>query len=351
QFELINLYKKTGKDKRIIQVFKDILERNPKNVGAAMELGYYYYKNKMQKESENLLKELGSKSLTDRDIIIRVIQVYLDKKRYDEVLIVLRGMLKGAPESSDINYVIGAVYEGKEDNRAAIMHLKKVMPDSRFYRNAVIHIAFLYQNQGKIKDAIIYLSDIIKSNPDDPELMFYLGTFYEETKEYENAEKALKQALEIDFDNSRIHFRLGVVYDNWGRKDDSIKEMKTVISLDPKNANALNYLGYTYADLGENLDEAERLIKEALKYKPDDGYIIDSLGWVYFKKGDFKKAIKYLKKAVDLVPDDPIILEHLGDAYMKTDNRANALKLYKQSLLNKKNDTTELEKKIKGLRD
>ena len=127
--------------------------------------------------------------------------------------------------------------------------------------------------------------------------------------------------------------------------------MKAVISLDPKNANALNYLGYTYADLGENLDEAERLIKEALKYKPDDGYIIDSLGWVYFKKGDFKKALKYLKKAVDLVSDDPVILEHLGDAYMKTDNRANALKFYKQSLLKKKDDKTGLEKKIEGLGD
>ncbi|MFH1581232.1 MAG: tetratricopeptide repeat protein [Pseudomonadota bacterium] len=348
---MINLYKKTGKDKRIIQVFKDILKRNPKNIRAAMELGYYYYKNGMQEKSENLLKELGAKSLSDTDITIKVIQLYLDKKKYDEALIVLNGMLKGAPDSSDINYVMGAVCDGKEDNRAAIMHFKKVMPDSRFYQNAVIHIAFLYQKNGKIKEAIIYLTDIIKSNPDDPELMLYLGTFYEETKEYENAEKTLKQALEIDLDNSRLHFRLGVIYDKWGRKDDSIKEMKAAISLDPKNANALNYLGYTYADLGENLDEAEDLIREALKYKPDDGYIIDSLGWVYFKKGDFKKAIEYLEKAVDLVPDDPVILEHLGDAYMKTDDRANALKFYKRSLLNKKDDTTGLEKKIQGLGD
>ena len=61
--------------------------------------------------------------------------------------------------------------------------------------------------------------------------------------------------------------------------------MQKVIALDPKHANALNYLGYTYADLGRNLDEAERLVKEALKYKPNDGYITDSLGWVYYKKG------------------------------------------------------------------
>jgi Flp pilus assembly protein TadD len=81
--------------------------------------------------------------------------------------------------------------------------------------------------------------------------------------------------------------------------------MRKVIALDPKNANALNYLGYTYADLGQNLDEAEQLVIEALKYKANDGFITDSLGWVYYKKGEYTKALDYLRKAHELVPDDP----------------------------------------------
>ena len=120
--------------------------------------------------------------------------------------------------------------------------------------------------------------------------------------------------------------------------------MKALIKLNPEHANALNYLGYTYADLGINLDEAERLIKEALKYKPDDGYITDSLGWVYFKKGLFNEALNLLKKAVELVPDDPIMLEHLGDTYLKTNDRVNALKFYKRSLKNKKKDMVLMPK-------
>jgi Tfp pilus assembly protein PilF len=128
-----------------------------------------------------------------------------------------------------------------------------------------------------------------------------------------------------------------------------MEAMRKVISLDPKHANALNYLGYTYADLGQNLDEAERLIKEALKYKPNDGYITDSLGWVYYKKGEFDKAIIYLKKAVELVPDDPIMLEHVGDAYLKLDDRENALKYYKKSLEVKEKDKGALEEKIRQL--
>ncbi|MGD2271240.1 MAG: tetratricopeptide repeat protein, partial [Desulfobacterales bacterium] len=104
-----------------------------------------------------------------------------------------------------------------------------------------------------------------------------------------------------------------------------------------------------YADLGRNLDEAERLIKEALKYKPNDGYITDSLGWVYYKKGRYAEALILLKKAVELVPDDPIMLEHLGDAYLKTNDVKNALEYYQRSLKNKTKDTEELEKKIKSL--
>ena len=128
-----------------------------------------------------------------------------------------------------------------------------------------------------------------------------------------------------------------------------MEAMRKVISLDPKHANALNYLGYTYADLGRNLDEAERLIKEALKYKPNDGYITDSLGWVYYKKGEYDKALIYLKKAIELVPDDPIMLEHTGDAYLKLNDRENALKYYKKSLKVKEKDKEPLEEKIQQL--
>jgi Tfp pilus assembly protein PilF len=125
--------------------------------------------------------------------------------------------------------------------------------------------------------------------------------------------------------------------------------MRKVISLDPKHSNALNYLGYTYADLGKNLDEAERLILEALKHKPNDGYITDSLGWVYYKKGEYEKALEYLQKAIGIVPDDPIMLEHLGDAYLKLNDKTNALKFYKKSLKHKEKDKEELEKKIREL--
>lgn len=137
-----------------------------------------------------------------------------------------------------------------------------------------------------------------------------------------------------------------MIYDKWGRKDDSIAAMKTVIQLEPENANALNYLGYTYADMGTQLDEAERLIRKAVALKPGDGYITDSLAWVYYKRGQYEKALPLLEQAVNLVPDDPIIREHLGDVYAKLGMTEKALKSYRQSIKNGHTDKVVVEKKF-----
>jgi len=150
-------------------------------------------------------------------------------------------------------------------------------------------------------------------------------------------------------ENERAYFRLGVVYDKMERKDDSIAAMKQVIVLAPEHANALNYLGYTYADLGINLEEAEKLVQKALALKPDDGYITDSLGWVYYKQGRYQEALAVLLKAAELVADDPIVLEHVGDAYQKLGEKGKALEYYRKSLSIREKDREAIIEKIESL--
>ena len=268
--------------------------------------------------------------------------IYRPRRKHLEVLV------GGKSHAIDLGKIDVSI-DKRKDKDSAIVNNKKAMPDSKFSKKAAIQTALLYRKEGKIEQGIAYLNDVLRRIPDDPDLLLCLGVFYEETKEFEKAEIALKRGLERDPDNSRLHFRLGNVYNRWGREKAAIEEMKTVISLDPQNAYALNYLGYSYAESGENLDEAERLIKEALKQEPDNGYITDSLGWVYFKKGLFTEALEYLEKAASLVPDDPNILEHLGDAYWKLGDSEEALNCYKHALSKKRKDRGDLEKKIREL--
>ena len=330
-------------------MYQDILERDPGNVQAAMELGYYYHSHGRAAEAEEIFKKLGERSRTEFEVIIKVIQLYIDQKKYDEGLVVIQGMLQAVPDSSELHHIAGIAFYGKKDNQSALANFLKVGTDSRFYEDAVIHAAYLLSEDKKNEEAIKLLSAASKNSPQNSEFKYYLGTFYEEEEQFEKAELMIKEAIQLEPENAKYYFRLGVVYDKLNKKEASMEAMRKVIAIDPKHSNALNYLGYTYADLGQNLDEAEKLIKEALKYKPDDGYITDSLGWVYYKKGDFEKALQYLQKAVEIVPDDPIMLEHLGDAYLKLNDKINALKYYKKSLQHKEKDKEELEKKIQAI--
>ena len=349
RFELIQLYINNKKWGNVERLYKEILDQDPDNIKASLGLGLYYAKNGERKKADNLFKHLGERSLLDSNVIRNIIQQYLVSKRFDDARIILEDMLKGAPESSNLNYLTGMTFDGLKDPDTAIEYFKKVTPDSKFYANSATYVFFHYQQQGKIDEAIAALKKVIKNIPDNPELFLYLGTFYEEAEEYEKAIDAFKDGIKIDPDNTRLLFRLGVVYDKCGQRKKSIELMQSVIIIDPEHADALNYIGYTYADAGENLDEAERLILEAMKYKSEDGYIIDSLGWVYYKKGLFEQAVKTLKKASAMVPDDPVIMEHLGDAYLKTNQKKKALETYRNSFKLKKKDTKELLEKIRKL--
>lgn len=160
--------------------------------------------------------------------------------------------------------------------------------------------------------------------------------------------RSCKEGLKISPDDTELLFRSGVILDKKGDKEGSMSAMKRVIKLDPKHASALNYLGYTYAELGINLDEAEELIKRSLGAKPDDGYITDSLGWVYYKKGQYDKAVEVLERAVIMSSGDPVILEHLGDAYKAKKMYSKAIEAYKKALSANKDiaNRAVIEKKI-----
>ena len=107
------------------------------------------------------------------------------------------------------------------------------------------------------------------------------------------------------------------------------------LELYPSQPLVLNYLGYTWIDLGINLEKAESFIEKAVKLRPNDGYFIDSLGWAYYRKGAYRKAVEELEKAVALVPNDPIINDHLGDALWRSGYKNEAIFQWNRALLYK----------------
>ncbi len=179
-----------------------------------------------------------------------------------------------------------------------------------------------------------------------------LALLYEEKQDYRKAIDLLKEAHQVSAKNVDILYQIGMLYERLGETDTALRYMDEVLQVDPEYANALNFVGYTWADRGINLPEAEEKIRKALNKKPDDAYIRDSIGWVYYKKGEYAKALTELLRAFQSLPDDPTIADHLGDVYAALEEYSKAIEYFNKALgLEKKEDKKrQIEEKRKSLK-
>ncbi|MCP4721571.1 MAG: tetratricopeptide repeat protein [Desulfobacteraceae bacterium] len=356
RFRLIEIYEKQGKKtskKKILESYEKILEIEPENDRAVLEMALFHYKNNQKDKASDLFRELGIEAKEDSRLVMVAVDTFISEKRYKDAVIVFSQMLKTNQDNANLNFFAGMAYEAMEDFETAIKHYLKVTPEHPQYKKTLLSVAFLYRDLGKPGQAIKILEQQHKKDSKDIDIISFLASFYEDQTQYNKAITILEDGLEKAPANTTLLFRLGTIQDKAGLKDQSIQTMKAVIQTDPDNASALNYLGYTYADMGIKLDEALDLISRALKQKPEDGYITDSMGWVYYKKQDYEKAVHYLERAAQLSDFETIIASHLADAYVKIGQLKKALTTYKKALENDKNEdknlTRELEEKIKDL--
>jgi Flp pilus assembly protein TadD len=142
----------------------------------------------------------------------------------------------------------------------------------------------------------------------------------------------LKKALAAQPEDETLGYALAIACEKAGDHDVAVAAMQQVLVRNPEHADALNFVGYSFAERGVKLDEAEKLVEKALQLRPDSGYFTDSLGWVYFQKGDFGRAVTTLEKADALSGPEPTILEHLGDAYRRAQRPAEAAGAYRRAL-------------------
>jgi tetratricopeptide (TPR) repeat protein len=142
----------------------------------------------------------------------------------------------------------------------------------------------------------------------------------------------LRGALSSRPRDEDLLFALGAAYERAGEMDLAVAQMRALLAVNPDHAEAMNFVGYAYAEQGVRLEDAERLVRRALELKPRSGHILDSLGWVLFRRGDARRAVEVLEQADALAGPDPTILEHLGDAYRANARPSNAAQAYRRAL-------------------
>ena len=231
----------------------------------------------------------------------------------------------------------------KEANR----YYAQVQKDSGSY---FISRLKMIENMNTLKDYIgaeHNLKILLQDYPDNTQLLSDLGniasTMNKDVEAIEIYQKALKNARGVESANWPIYYALAVSYTRTNQKLKAEENLRRALNLSNRNPNVLNYLGYSWLQEGKNIEEAVQMIVEAYRHAPYEGHIIDSLGWVFYRLGQYDKAIGYLEQASDMNPGNAVISDHLGDAYWFGGRKNEAVFQWKHALVLKE-DSEMLEK-------
>jgi tetratricopeptide (TPR) repeat protein len=338
-------YAKLNLPKKAIEVYQKFYKENGPNLKIAEILSQTYIEEEqfeLALEQLRVLEEMGEDSL---NVKVKMALIMIERKKYQEAIVKLKETLALEPSSDKIRFYLAAVYEEIKDYSSAVENYKLIPGESSYFADGVVHAAYLQKQNSDVSGAIKTVESALNKRTDNPQIYALYASLLDETSEYEKARTVLSGALVQFPENVQLHFFLGTIFDRLGKKDDLIKEMKKVISLDEKHVQAINYLAYTYAESALKLDEAEVLARRALSIEPEDGFVMDTLGWILFRQGRLKESVVLLEGAQRQQPKESIIAEHLGDVYIRYQLIEKAREMYELAAQLEKD--TEKIKKIK----
>ena len=213
------------------------------------------------------------------------------------------------------------LYEQLKKPDLALKIYERVPANSPLHRNALIQMAADLDTLKRPEEAQKHLETLLKEHPDDQEVIMALGNVLRGHKQFAECADVYSKAIALiprpDKSNWLVFYFRGICYERSHQWPKAEADLQQALKLFPEQPHVLNYLGYSWIDKGMHLDQAMAMIKRAVQQRPDDGYIVDSLGWAYYRIGNYEEAVKQLERAIELKPEDPTINDHLGDAYWR----------------------------------
>ncbi len=328
-----------------IAVYQEILAKHPHHHGSLLSLGEALVTANDLDGAIEVYAEIGEHYPDDMNSLRRFASLEFAAGRSEQAKTLLESGLARFPHSYGLAYSLGQVHQGSGDLDAALEAFERIPPLDSHYYDARLQIVAIHEARRDYALALRELNEVreIQTNR---ALDFHAAGLRLRSGDYEGGKAILDAVLAEDSNDEEALYQLGVFYGLAKKTDLAIETMMKVLEINSENAHALNYVGYTWAERGENLEEAEALILRALEQRPNDGFIADSLGWVYYMRGrdllgaaDLEhgrelllRARDQLKMAAELTGGDPVVSEHLGDVYWSLDDKERAYDFYREAV-------------------
>lgn len=257
------------------------------------------------------------------------------------------------PDLALAQLLVADILEAQQRPEAALALNRAVDPKSLYGWTARLRVASNLQALDRTEEAIAELKAMAAEKPERPQPLIELGDLLRQKQRYAEAaevyDSAIKRVGEPEQRHWTLFYSRGIARERSGNWPGAEADLKRALELQPDQPLVLNYLGYSWVDRGERLDEAFKMIERAVQLRPNDGYIIDSLGWAHYRLGDYEQATRWLEHAIELKPQDPTINDHLGDVYWRTGRKAEARAQWERALLFKPEpeDAEKIRAKLK----
>lgn len=243
----------------------------------------------------------------------------------------LRLALYLQPGFEQATFMLGRILEDEQDYDGALKAYQAIPDGGELYKEAELREVWVLQAKGEGDAALAKLEALAKADPQRIETVSALADLYRDRKDYTRAIAEYTRAIDLSraggSEEARhwpLYYARAITYDQAKQWPAAEADLRKALALQPEQADVLNYLGYSLVDRGVKLSEAMDMITRAVAQRPNDGYIVDSLGWAKFTLGQYAEAAEILERAVLLKPEDPTMNEHLGDAYWHVGRKVEA---------------------------
>src|SRR5271165_4937155 len=279
--------------------------------------------NQLLQKTEHADGQYSVPDKNNRSVFLeRLSTVYREANRYPLAVETFRKMV----DLGDDNAIRGyqQLIETYRDNRQWQMATEvaqeaaKKFPDDRDLQMVA---ASQEADTGNPDAAIARVKAMLKGNADDRAVYVALAQMYSRVKNWKEAEDNISKALNLaskQEDKDYVIFVQGSIYERQKKYDLAEESFRKVLADDPKSAMTLNYLGYMLADRDTRLEEALGYVRRAVALDPQNGAYLDSLGWAYYRLGNYDLAEENLRRASERIGNDPTVHQHLGELYQKT---------------------------------
>jgi tetratricopeptide (TPR) repeat protein len=350
---LADLYLQVGKNPDAIKILQELMSERKDDYNLKARAATAYLRMKDFSSADSLLDTIFTSDSTRADAKFAIGQFYLNEMQHDSSLVpfarqIFDRLLNLYPNDprSYLMAGLGASYAGN-DSTAETLLKKSVALDST-NADAWQALALLYYQKKEFNRMAAVMTTAAELFPQEYRINLFLGLALNQAGRNQEAVKPLEKAVSLKPTDMDALSTLGQVYEALNRYDDAYRIYETALKLDPKNSLILNNYAYSLSERGIELEKARMMAEFAVQLDPNNSAYLDTMGWVYFKLGDYQKAASYVKKALaereKADGSSATLDEHLGDIYEKLGESGKAVEQWKKALMEDPGNSTLKEK-------